>query len=114
MQLGVVIFFSGLLISWANSWSAPPPPRSPSVRAKGSPQHEQWDESESEIEDLEQRPRRESLWEEAEIEGLDVGERTEPWDPDAQEEPASLVRLRPAAPRVTARQVPRRNQPQAA
>jgi hypothetical protein len=102
-QLGIIIFFTGLLLSWGSSWS-PRQARPLSPRVKGSPDREVWDEDESGEEQGAEmhwpdkegapRPRRESLWEEAEIDGLDVTERTPRWDgegPDGSFQPTRFL-----------------------
>ena len=92
-QAGIVVFFAGLFISWASSWSSPPAP-SPALRPKESPAgRETWEELPAGDEESEWiadgglvRSRRESLWEEAEIDRLDLTERTGRWELDSTEQ----------------------------
>jgi hypothetical protein len=88
--VGIVVFFAGLFLSWASSWSSQPPAPSPAPRYKESPAgREVWEELPAG--DVEPgwyadgvvvRSRRESLWEEAEIDRLDFTERTGRWGLD--------------------------------
>jgi hypothetical protein len=97
LQAGIVVFFAGLFISWASSWSSPPPAPSPAQRSKESPEgREVWEELPAGDVDVVKSPqprkaalprsRRESLWEEAEIDRLDFKERTGSWEVDSIEQ----------------------------